>query len=276
MVSNDITSFINTDLALEGVMRQCEGIDRVLIAYDVACQFCVNLKERMEQEFPDLSLDAIEFAIGKMHVQGHVEKCHWVYNLHWLNNVGRMDGEAAERLWSELNRAAGSTKHMTPGHREDKLDDILQFWNEYKLYKLGGQEFLPRMRAKLLSYPQPVKLQKNFPKFGRSSRKQLPFSRSKTRPQKSGLRRRLSKNGRKLPPSLYTTRSQNNGKALSDQQLFVRIERCVLYCANPRVVTSKEENARVLSANLRGKGKKGMKGKSAVLIEMAMGIQHSQ
>lgn len=48
-----------------------------------------------------------------------------------------MDGEAAERLWSEMNQAAGSTKQMSPGHRDETLDDIFGHWNRVKLYKMG-------------------------------------------------------------------------------------------------------------------------------------------
>lgn len=125
------------DLALSGALESCKCMERIVCAYDVSCQYEINLKQRMKEEFPELDVSIIEFLIGKMHCLCHVEKCQWCYNLHFRNNVGRMDGEAAERLWAELNQAAGSTKQMTPGHRDETLDDFFSHWNRVKLYKMG-------------------------------------------------------------------------------------------------------------------------------------------
>ena len=143
---NIYLSFINVDLALRGVLEQCAGIDRVVCAYNVACQYCVNVKERMAAEFPDLDVSFIEFVIGKMHIQGHVDRCHWCFNIHWLKSVGRLDGEAAERLWSECNHAAGCTKQMAPGGRDDYIDGMFGHWNLRKQVNLGTYLFKYKLK----------------------------------------------------------------------------------------------------------------------------------
>jgi hypothetical protein len=52
-------------------------------------------------------------------------------------NVGRMDGEAPERGWLNINPVALSTKEMGPGSRRDTLDDHFGDWNWKKSIGLG-------------------------------------------------------------------------------------------------------------------------------------------
>lgn len=130
-------SFINTDFALRGALEGTERIKRKVLAYDVNCQYCANFLERWAQEFPGYVTEEILFLVGKMHVTSHVEKCQWVYNPNYRKHTGRLDGEEAERFWSEANQAAGSTKQMSPSHRADTLDDHFNDWNRAKILKQG-------------------------------------------------------------------------------------------------------------------------------------------
>ncbi|KAG2126618.1 hypothetical protein DEU56DRAFT_872880 [Suillus clintonianus] len=75
----------------------------VVISYDIACQWKLNLAKRMN-ELPEhlqmpaaVTLAAFIFGIPKFHC------------------VGRTDGEGIERNWAEMNRVANSTKEMGAG-----------------------------------------------------------------------------------------------------------------------------------------------------------------
>ncbi|KAG1729978.1 uncharacterized protein EDB91DRAFT_1239163 [Suillus paluster] len=60
--------------------------------------------------------------------------------------VGRTDGEAPERGWSNINRVASSTKEMGPGAHRDTLDDHFSDWNWKKITALG-ERFLSFRRT---------------------------------------------------------------------------------------------------------------------------------
>lgn len=98
-----------------------------MVAYDVACQYNINAEKRFSKTAPDVLelLKMVLFLVGKMHVQAHEEMCQYLYSLTYTDGVGRMDGEGTERFWAEENQAAGSTKQMNTGNREESLNDIM-------------------------------------------------------------------------------------------------------------------------------------------------------
>lgn len=59
------------------------------------------------------------------------------YSFNLTRNVGRTDGEAPERGWSNINSQATSTREMGPGFRRDTLDDHFNDWNWKKTVGLG-------------------------------------------------------------------------------------------------------------------------------------------
>lgn len=124
------------DRALFGALQNTEQIRRKVLAYDIGCQYCVNLRARFAQQFPDMQIDDLIVLVGKMHVHNHVDECKWRRSFNYTSGVGRMDGEAAERFWAEMNQLAGSTKQMNPGHRNDILDDSISDWNRRKMQNL--------------------------------------------------------------------------------------------------------------------------------------------
>lgn len=125
------------DYALDGALQCTEAIKRKVLAYDIGCQYTVNLRSRFEEQFPKTDVSGLEVLIGKMHVQAHIDSCQWRFSLNYTKGVGRMDGEAVERWWSEANQIAGSTKQMNPGHRDDTLDDCIRDWNRRKVQGQG-------------------------------------------------------------------------------------------------------------------------------------------
>ena len=63
------------------------------------------------------------FLIPKFHLLAHIMACQNVFSFNFNRHVGRTDGEAPERGWSQINAATTSTAEMGPGHRRDTLDD---------------------------------------------------------------------------------------------------------------------------------------------------------
>ena len=112
-----------------------------MVSYDIACQWHVNLLDRMEimPEFLRLSptIEAIMYLILKFHLPAHIKKCNLLFSFNLTLGVGRTDGEAPERGWSDINPVAQSTKEMGPCSRRDTLDDHFNDWNWKKIINFG-------------------------------------------------------------------------------------------------------------------------------------------
>jgi hypothetical protein len=115
-------------------------LKRLVISYDVACQWSANFWSRHRQLPLALQISeettALVFLIPKFHLLAHRMSCHSRYNFNYTPGVGRTDGEQVERLWSPLNKAAHSTKEMGRGSRHDALDDQCNDSNYCKIRDL--------------------------------------------------------------------------------------------------------------------------------------------
>ncbi|KAG1901792.1 uncharacterized protein F5891DRAFT_1221419 [Suillus fuscotomentosus] len=124
----------------------------VVISYDIACQWKINLTKRMDDlpEHPQIlaavALAAFMFGIPKFHCPAHEEKCAIPHSLNLMPGVGRTDGEGIERNWAEMNHVANSTKEMGPGSRHNVLNDHFGYHNWSKYTGLGLS-----LRRKLLN-----------------------------------------------------------------------------------------------------------------------------
>ncbi|KAG2126046.1 hypothetical protein DEU56DRAFT_916197 [Suillus clintonianus] len=115
----------------------------VVISYDIACQWKINLLDRMTK-LPEkmhipvaVTTTSFMFGIPKFHASAHDDGCSIPHSLNLMPGVGRTDGEGVERNWSEMNRVANSTKEMGPGARHDTLDDHFGHHNWRKFVGLG-------------------------------------------------------------------------------------------------------------------------------------------
>jgi hypothetical protein len=110
---------------------------RLLISYDIACQWSRNFASRMENYPEDLRLDLdtveVKAAVPSFHIRAHGPDCQQVFSLAFLLWVGRTVGEEVESGWSHMNPAAPSIKEMAPGHRHEVLDDHWGGWNFRKI-----------------------------------------------------------------------------------------------------------------------------------------------
>jgi len=111
-------------------------VDHVRISYDIACQWHVNLKKRM-QSFPRaiqiVSPVALDFGIPKFHLHGHGASCQSKFSFNYLPGSGRTCGEGVETDWSVMNIVGASTREMSPSGRQETLDDHWGHWNWRKV-----------------------------------------------------------------------------------------------------------------------------------------------
>ncbi|TFK78062.1 hypothetical protein K466DRAFT_446088, partial [Polyporus arcularius HHB13444] len=128
---------VNVDFVFMSSLQQ-NTPEEIMASYDVSCIYDKNFDFRFDKYGWDVSDHTIEWAIPKFHINAHRELCRANYNLHFIPFACRYDGESIERLWSEFNAAATSTKEMGPGSRRDTLDDIFGHHNWGKVIMLPG------------------------------------------------------------------------------------------------------------------------------------------
>lgn len=110
------------------------------VIYDIACQWCKHLLERIGTQLP-VGLD-LEYAIGLFHVHAHKEECFFRYATSFIPGMGVVAGEILESLWSNLNAISPTARTATLAHRAEILDDHASDSNHKKC--LGMVRYLSR------------------------------------------------------------------------------------------------------------------------------------
>lgn len=112
---------------------------RVVVSYDIACQWTRNLWQRLNvYGFPfDRSHINFLFLIPKFHLLAHQLYCQARYSFNLMKGVGCTDGEAVERGWATVNPFTSSTKEMGPGHCRDLLDNVFTAYSWHKVVSMG-------------------------------------------------------------------------------------------------------------------------------------------
>ncbi|KAJ7264739.1 hypothetical protein C8J57DRAFT_1450655 [Mycena rebaudengoi] len=118
-------------------------LQMLLISYDIACQWELNLAAR-NKKLPDhmqLPLDKIRIrcALPVWHASSHEDECQNKNSLSFKEGVGKSDGEGVERTWAVLNGSSYHTKDAGKGVREDTLEDKIDSHNYLKNIGQGGQ-----------------------------------------------------------------------------------------------------------------------------------------
>ena len=131
---------MNIDYALcEALKTMAVGDgDKVMIIYDVMCQYHVHLWERINQN-PFLSFPEkvqLLMAIGLFHVHGHQDSCLFPFATSFIPGAGMVDGEILESLWAQLNDISRSTQTSTLAHRTEVLDDHMNYSNWNKMVNI--------------------------------------------------------------------------------------------------------------------------------------------
>ncbi|KAI0748683.1 hypothetical protein C8Q80DRAFT_1219730 [Daedaleopsis nitida] len=123
---------VNVDFLVNSTLRHNTPTE-VSASYDVACIYCLNIKQRFNKYgFDTLASHDIVWSVPKFHINAHREYCRSAYSPYLLPEFGRYDGEGVERRWAITNPFASITKEMGPGSRRDMLDDVFgaQNWNK--------------------------------------------------------------------------------------------------------------------------------------------------
>ena len=136
-------SYVNMDYLFFSSLSNT-ALTSLVVSYDIACQWSVNLWKRMATYPYHLKLNhegsvIFVFLVPKFHLPAHIQRCHNAFSFNLTRWVGRTDGEAPERGWSNINPVAASTREMGPRSRHDTLDDHFGDWNWKKSIKMGLQ-----------------------------------------------------------------------------------------------------------------------------------------
>ncbi|KAF7321838.1 CxC2 domain-containing protein [Mycena kentingensis (nom. inval.)] len=119
-------------------------VKRIIVSYDVVCQWRKRLHQRVEQLEDSSEIKTIlsqydlQFGLPVWHAKVHEEKCRTALSLTFVVGVGRTDGEGIERLWAVINPILYATKEMGAGHRLDTVEGKLDHINEEKNATLGA------------------------------------------------------------------------------------------------------------------------------------------
>jgi hypothetical protein len=109
-------------------------LPRVVITYDIGCQWCKNFWHHMEDLPDDLKLDPatfVEVGIPSWHINGHGDNCK-MFCLSYMDGVGRTCGEV-ETTWAQTNALGTSIREMGLGARHETLNDQWSGWNFQKI-----------------------------------------------------------------------------------------------------------------------------------------------
>ena len=127
------------DYILHWIFVYLNGLRRILILYDIMCQYFVHLYKRFTTS-PHLNMPpglTILRGIGQFHVHGHIPQCFPRFSLNFITGAGVQDGEIIKTLWNKTNAVADSTRGMSAAHRREVIDDHMNDSNWTKLTRIS-------------------------------------------------------------------------------------------------------------------------------------------
>lgn len=115
------------------------GIKHVLITYDIACRWIINLFNRLATYDCDVDFNTILLwliAIPKFHLVGHGKLCQLYYNLAFIRGAAMSHGEFVETIWSHSTALATASRENGPHARQASLNEHWSGWNWRKVVGL--------------------------------------------------------------------------------------------------------------------------------------------
>jgi hypothetical protein len=138
-----LVSYANMDLALLSTLLPAvrSGITRVLVSYDIGCQWSKNLDDRLSlySVSPTFKLSSLSYwrvVVPKFHLAGHGKDCQLNFNINFMKGAARMTGEMIESGWAQSGPMAIWTRENGPFARRAVLDDHWGSENWLKLRRL--------------------------------------------------------------------------------------------------------------------------------------------
>ncbi|KAH6905400.1 hypothetical protein BKA70DRAFT_1373172 [Coprinopsis sp. MPI-PUGE-AT-0042] len=112
---------------------------RIVITYDIACQWSKKLQSRMER-LPDhlKRMDDVDIhaAIPSWHINAHGPDCQVNFALMYKEGNGRTCGDEIEGTWDHTNSLGTSVREMGPGARHKTLNNHFGGYNFQKIVGL--------------------------------------------------------------------------------------------------------------------------------------------
>ena len=159
------------DLALFSTLLPAvrSGITRVLVSYDIGCQWSKNLSKRLSlypttSSFELSSLSYWRVVLPKFHLAGHGKDCQLKFNINFTIGAARMTGEMIESGWAQSGSMTIWTRENGPFARRAVLDDHWGSENWRKLRRL--RKSIPTLQSipSVLIFCLGVSLLKNLKK----------------------------------------------------------------------------------------------------------------
>ena len=131
------------DLALLSMLLPTirSGITRVLVSYDIGCQWLKNLNKHLSVYAVSSSFRLPSFSywrvvVPKFHLAGHGKDCQLQFNINFTKGAGRMTREMVESGWAQSGSMAIWSRENGPFARRAVLDDHWGSENWRKLHRL--------------------------------------------------------------------------------------------------------------------------------------------
>ncbi|KAG1881214.1 hypothetical protein F4604DRAFT_1879732 [Suillus subluteus] len=107
-------------------------------AYDIGCVFSKTLRNS------SLGLRASELnfqmMVGAFHGHAHNCKCQLVWHPMYIPGTGHSEGEGCEHIFSASNELARGTRHASPFHRHQTIEEHFMFWDVDKYAVLSTKQ----------------------------------------------------------------------------------------------------------------------------------------
>ncbi|KAG1789934.1 uncharacterized protein HD556DRAFT_1243055 [Suillus plorans] len=104
-------------------------------AYDIGCTFSKTLTNS------SLGMRARELdfrlMVGAFHGHAHNRKCQLDWHPMYILGTGHTEGEGCEHIFSSSNELARSTRHASPFHRRQTIEEHFLFWDTDKYATLS-------------------------------------------------------------------------------------------------------------------------------------------
>ncbi|KIY61244.1 hypothetical protein CYLTODRAFT_405658 [Cylindrobasidium torrendii FP15055 ss-10] len=105
-----------------------ERVQRIMVSYDIGCQWKIHLFERLKEMPPFLQADEdtrpdVEVSLPVWHGKGHRGQCEPAETLRNKPGAAMTEGEGPERIWAVTNQKAYATREMQADTRHGALED---------------------------------------------------------------------------------------------------------------------------------------------------------
>ncbi|KAG2122419.1 hypothetical protein BD769DRAFT_1629231 [Suillus cothurnatus] len=105
------------------------------VAYDIGCAFSKTLN--ISSLGPRTRALNFRMMVGAFHGHAHNRRCQIDWHPLYIEGTGHTEGEGCEHIFSLSNELARSTRHASPFHRHQAIEQHFSFWDEDKYVVLS-------------------------------------------------------------------------------------------------------------------------------------------